>query len=266
MVRKDSRRPAALGGKPPRQAHPSGSRERVFRGQSGSPPSDGPGRPRLGLRRQRFRPRRPRQANRYLTSRSEPGDITSGSGELDGICRARRAAGGLRFGAWLEPAVVKALRTRPDVRRTDRHFVLRLDGRALPLVGLDPAPSPASGGGSALACHLARFPRSRRDLQSLGQQGRAALRSFDGGRRCSRLDCPGGGTQAVVGRRAGDGRPLAAFPAWFRDQLPVPPGDLAGQGTPAGLAARLADPLAALGRGSRAPRRRQSGTNFARPV
>ena len=225
------------------------ARERVFRGQPGSAPSDGPGRRAAGSGGKA--PARRCQASRYPTSRSDPGEVASGRGELDGIRRARRAAGCLRFGRVARARGGQGV-ADPPRRAEDRSPPgAALDGRALPLVGLDRAPSPAPGGGSAHACHLARLPRSRRDLQSLGQQGRAALRSLDGGRRCSRLDRPGGGTQAVGGRRAGDGRPLAALSHLAPRPASRAARRHAGQGTPAGLPVRLADPLAALGRGSR---------------
>ena len=164
MVRKDSRSPADSGGKPPRQAHPSGSRDRVFQRQARLGTVGRARPPRREAWRQGLRPGPRRQASRSPASRPHPSEVASGRGELDGIGRARRPAGCLRFGAMLEPAVAKALRTHTDVRRTDRHLVLRSMAALCRWWGWIEPLHLLAGGGSAHACHLARFARGRRDL------------------------------------------------------------------------------------------------------
>ena len=178
--------------------------------------------PRREAWRRGLRPR-PRQESRPAFQ-PHPSEVASGRGELDGIGGTTVLRAVFDSGARLEPAVAKALRAHPDVRGTDRHLVLRSMAALCRWWGWNQP------------LHLCRWrissclppcsiPRSRRDLQSLGQQG---------GRPCDRLmavgDAPGWTARAEGLKRWVGGGPVTAnpwllFPTWFRDQLPVPPGD-----------------------------------------
>jgi len=225
MVRKDSRRPAASGGKPPRQAHPSGSRERVFPGQPGSPPSNGPGRRAVGPGGKASGPgTRARQAG---TSRPGPSQVKS----LPAVANltATVAPAVLRAvfdsGAMLEPAVAKALRSHPDVRRTDRHLVLRSMAALCRWWGwIEPL-------------HLLEVEDQlmlATLLDSHQVDGICRAWASKAGRPFDRLmavgDAPGWTARAEGLKRWVGGGPVTAdpwllFPSWLRDQLPVPPGD-----------------------------------------
>src|SRR5271165_1024947 len=127
MVRKDSRRPAAAGGKPSRQAHPSGARERIFRGKPGSAPSDGPGRRAANSGGKAPGPGPGAGARQAGTPRPGPTQVKSLPAVADLTTSVAPAVLRAVFdsGARLEPAVAQALRSHPDVRRSDRHLVLR---------------------------------------------------------------------------------------------------------------------------------------------
>jgi 16S rRNA (cytosine967-C5)-methyltransferase len=227
MVRKVSRRPAAFGGKPPRKAHPSGSRERVFRGQPGSAPSDGPGRRAGKSGGKASGPGPGTRARQAGTPRPGPNQVKS----LPAVANltASVAPAVLRAvfdsGAWLEPAVAKAFGTRPDVRRTDRHLVLR---------------------SMAALCRWWGWIEPLHLLQVEDQLLLATLldcHEVDGicrtwasktGRPFDRLmavgDAPGWTARAEGLKRWVGGGPVTAdpwllFPTWLRDQLPLPPGD-----------------------------------------
>ncbi len=225
MVRKDSGRPAALGGKPPRQAHPSGSRQGVFRGQPGAAPSDGPGRRAAGSGGNASGP----GARARQTGSSRPGPNQVKSLPAVANLTASVAPAVLRAvfdsGAWLEPAVAKALRTHPDARRTDRHLVLRSMAALCRWWGwIEPL-------------HLLQVEDQlllATLLDTHEVDGMCRTWASKAGRPFDRLmavgDAPGWTARAEGLKRWVGGGPVTAdpwllFPTWFRDQLPLPPGD-----------------------------------------
>ena len=128
-------------------------------------------------------------------------------------------------GARLEPAVAKALRTHPDVRRSDRHLVLRSMAALCRWWGwIEPLHLLQVGDQLMLAtlldCHEV-------DGICRAWAGKAG-RPFD--RLMAVGDAPGWTARAEGLKRWVGGGPVTAdpwllFPAWFRDQLPVPPGN-----------------------------------------
>jgi 16S rRNA (cytosine967-C5)-methyltransferase len=223
MVRKDFRSPADSDGKPPRKAHPSGSSERVFRGKLGSGTSDGRARRAAGPGGMAYGTR----GRQVGTSRPGPIQVKSlpAVANLTATVAPAVLRAVLDSGSRLEPAVVRALRSHPDVRRIDRHLVLR---------------------SMAALCRWWGWIEPLHLLQVEDQLMLAALldsREVDGmckawagkaGRPFDRLmavgDAPGWTARAEGLKRWVGGRPVTAdpwllFPAWLRDQLPVPPGD-----------------------------------------
>jgi len=224
MARKDSRRPAASGGRPPRKAHPAGSRARAFRNEPGPGASHRPdaraasgGRPSTGAPARQVGPARPGSTQ----VKSLPAAASLTASVAPGVLRAV-----LDSGERLEPAVAKALRAHPEVRRIDRHLVLR---------------------SLAALCRWWGWIEPLRLVQVEDQLMLASLldsREIDGvcrvwagkaGRPVDRLmavgDAPGWtaraeGLKRWVGARPVTADPWLLFPAWLRDQLPVPPGDM----------------------------------------
>ncbi len=127
-------------------------------------------------------------------------------------------------------------------------------GGALALVGLDRAPALAAGRGTAPAGVAARCP----ELAAIARVWAARI-----GRRpealCSVGDAPNWtaraeGLKRFCAGRAVNADPWRLFPAWLRDQLPVPPGDATPKAAPAGVPGCPANAPADLGRSPR-PRR-----------
>ena len=168
MVRKDTRSRADSPNKPPRRAHPPGTRETLREtGYRGKPGRCTIGRPRPPHSRDWSQSPGPGPRARQVGS-SRPGPSQVKSLPAVANLTASVAPAVLRAvfdsGTTLEPAVAKALRPHPEVRQDRSPPGAAINGLALPLVGMDRAPSLIASGGSALDCHLARFPRTGRDL------------------------------------------------------------------------------------------------------
>ncbi len=224
MVRKDSRRLTAFGRRP-RQAKPQDAREERFPGEQG--PARPGGRGRRGTK------------STGETSASVPRDrktdrSRSRSTELKSLpavasLTASVAPAVLRSvfdsGTRLEPLVAKALRSHPDVRRIDRHLVMRSIAALCRWWGwIEPL-------------HLLQVEEQlllATLLDSSEIDGICRSWASRVGRPFDRLmavgDAPGWTARAEGLKRWVGGGPVTAdpwllFPAWLRDHLPVPPGD-----------------------------------------
>ena len=138
-----------------------------------------------------------------------------------------------------------AVRTFLGARRTRGHSApgpIR-DGasalRAHAVVGVDRTAAYETNRGTASIGLAARFGRSRRDRQGVGRTDRPASGSTRARRRRPSWTGRAEGLKRWTEGRAVNADPWRLFPAWLRDQLPVPPGD----STPK---ARKLDFLAAL--------------------
>ncbi len=226
MVRKNSRRPAGFGRKPPNEAHPSGARQGVFRGQPGSASSAEPGRHASGSGGHASGPGA--RAKKTGSSRPGPNQVIS----LPAVANltAAVAPAVLRAvfdsGEWLEPAVARALKTRPEVRRTDRHLVLRSMAALCRWWGwIEPLHLLQVEDQLLLATLLDTHEVDGICKTWAGKLGRPFDRLMAVG------DAPGWTARAEGLKRWVGGGPVTAdpwllFPTWLRDQLPLPPGDV----------------------------------------
>ena len=225
MVRKDTRRHATSARRPPRPAQSPDPRERALPGRPGSTPTASRGRRTV----QPGGEASGTEPGGRNAGRSRPGPNQLKSLPAVAHLTASVAPGVLRTvfdsGTRLEPAVAKALRSHPDVRRIDRHLVLR---------------------SMAALCRWWGWIEPLHLLQVEEQLLIASLldtREVDGicrawasklGRPSDRLmpvgDAPGWTARAEGLKRWVGGGPVTAdpwllFPAWLRDHLPIPPGD-----------------------------------------
>ncbi len=225
MVRKDTRRSAGPAKRPPRQALAAEPRERVFSGKPGKARPEGYGRhpakpggdgPEKGPGR--------RRAGRAHSSSSQSRLLPALANMTASI-----APGVLReifdSGIGLEHAVAKALRLHPDVRKHDRQAVLRATSALCRWWGwIEPL-------------HLLQVEEQlllATLLDSREVDGVCRSWAVRVGRSLDRLvpvgDAPGWTARAEGLKRWVGGGPVTAdpwllFPAWLRDNLPVPPGD-----------------------------------------
>ncbi len=263
MVRKDTRRNSTSVRKPPRPAQPPDPRERTLPGRPGSHPTEGRGRRSVkpggeapGTGPGGRKPGRSRPGPNQLKSLPAVANLTASV--APGVLRAI-----FDSGTSLEPAVAKALRSHPDVRRIDRHLVLR---------------------SMAALCRWWGWIEPLHLLQVEEQLLIASLldtREVDGicrawasklGRPSDRLmpvgDAPGWTARAEGLKRWVAGGPVTAdpwllFPAWLRDHLPIPPGDATAKARRLAFLHALQSRLP-LWVGVRGARRRPSGTSCAR--
>ena len=225
MVRKDSRRFTASGRRPPRQAQLQDAREDRFPAKQGPAGSGGRGRRSVKPAGEVPAPvPRDRKTDR-TRSRSTESKLLPAVANLTASVAPAVLRSVFDSGTRLEPLVNKALRPHPDVRRIDRHLVLRSVAALCRWWGWIEPLHLLQVEEQLLLATLLDSP----EIDGICRAWASRLgRPFD--RLMAVGDAPGWTSRAEGLKRWVGGGPVTAdpwllFPAWLRDHLPVPPGD-----------------------------------------